>query len=352
VPIGPPNAPATPARLAHRVSGWGPDVNALATSLIGTWFVLSLRCADNCDNNPKAVHRTVLRSTDLGATWTVIGQLRGVDTTDFAPRLLAADDNHIWVAHGTSVDYTSDGGGHWQRQELTGEPVADAAVNDGTAWFAAAGGTVLRAAAGTAPQPTAAQPPGVLAIESVIADSADAATVLGMLDGVSAAWFTTTDRGVHWTRTADPCAGTPAAGSLNNRMSVGADGARWAACAPTKPDQGRIGLRVTTDGGRTWQPRGDLGPRGNALGLHARSVTAAWHEDLLSGIHRMADGMRWAEVLPGDRVANWIGSFYPILDEDSGIYFDSDPTGANRFSHLTRDGGQTWTTVPFHPPSP
>ena len=360
------------------------NLESLAGAPTGALYALGNSCRPvdfRCD--PAKGRHQVLVSGDLAASWTVMGE------APFGGRLLVADDARLWIvgsvyhleaagANGVApvavtAAGSADGGRTWRvwplddvSAGLPDEPSSDTV--GGTIWISH-GPRVYTASGVERPTPTPASP-DANDIFRIIAIGPDHAVVQGLTDFFSPTlWFETTDRGAHWTRTADPCAGTPHAGSYQSSMAVAGDGTRWATCVADDGVSGAPGgsaamagsagvagtpreIVVSTDGGRTWQRRGALTDpaSGQGLVLYPISATVAWHTD--TGGHdvmRTVDGRSWRSVdhlAPGGYAVSFVA-----IDADTAVYTRESTNSTIPVIAVTRDGGQAWTThqVPAPP---
>jgi photosystem II stability/assembly factor-like uncharacterized protein len=314
------------------------DVDGPALTPSGTVYALSHRCAGPCPTQHPGNLWSLLRSTDLGTSWALVGDVPDTDAA-FGADLLA-DGTDLWLVNGSRVLLSTDGGGTWQsRHTVVGsqfsEGIGPVAVAGGTLW-AALNGTVTRASRSQqltpAPQP-------LQDVRRLVAQGPDQAVALTG----TGAWYTTSDGGAIWTALPDPCAGGPAAGSPSSAPAIGPDGTRWVLCQRDSAESHPVELALSTDGGRTWTRR-DLAPARPGLRVYPVSATAAWLVDPVTGIRRTTDRLTWADVTPDpDRLP--VMSFL-TLGTETALVFGSARGGQVRV-YLTHNGGRTWTSRPF-----
>ena len=348
VPIGPPSVGPTasaPASTGPGATGPNATVEAFTASSAGSLYTITGRCGGDCGAASTTVF-ALLHSTDLGATWATITTLDWVSIGNGPPVLLAADDTNLWVGAGSIVGVSTDGGRHWQHQDLGTAPTGQlrGTIAGGAAWFGWQG-QVLRAAAGRLPAATAALPAGVTGVNRVTAISATRAVVQAGSGDIDT-WYETTDAGAHWTKLADPCAGTRSGdGSPWTTLAAGPDGTRWVVCATApSPQSGQPkDLLTSTDGGKTWTTRGALESSGDGVGMYPMSATTAWRTGDQADLYRTTDaGTTWSDVATIGPSGG--GAFFAAIDANTAIYYAA---GAGTLTeYVTRDGGRTWTTHP------
>jgi hypothetical protein len=370
--------PATPDPTSTNDAGdpdhqyYRSNLESLAAAPSGPLYALGNSCRPvdvMCD--PSKGRHQVLVSGDLAASWTVMGE------APLGGRLLATGDGRLWIigsayhfeALGTngadptdvpvvvSAGGSADGGRTWSLWPLddVSAGLSDEASSDtagGTIWISH-GPRVYTASGIERPTLTPASP-DVNDIVRIIAIGPDHAVVQGMTDFRSPSlWFETTDRGAHWARIADPCAGKPQAGSFESSMAVARDDTWWATCVGDRGPSGLPGgtpheIVVSTDGGRTWRDRGALTDpaSGERLVLYPISATTAWHTD--NDIKRTVDGRSW---IPVDRLRpGGIASSFVAIDAETAVYIRESVNSTIPVFAVTRDGGGTWTTHPLPAP--
>jgi photosystem II stability/assembly factor-like uncharacterized protein len=341
-----PEPDPVPTGLPPAGSATGPGVAALVAAPSGTLYAIVTTCTTRCTDAQPVLHHALIRSTDLGAHWTGMNQIQGLDSgQSYPPQLLVADDRHLWVMVPSTVFATTDGGQHWTSTNTTAWP---GGVAGGTGWFVS-GTTVMRAAAGLPPRATPGQIPGSRDLTQLTAISADQAVALAApVEGGSGSWYATNDGGAHWVKQPDPCAGTVAAESWESRMAKGPDGTRWVVCA-TQPGAGqqRKELVVSTDDGQTWHRQGTLESNGYGTEVYPFSATGAWRTGGRADVYRTTDRTHWTDVV-GEGGSG--GILFVAIDADTALYFRDD-TGTQPVRYLTRDGGRTWSSQPFTPPA-
>ena len=343
--LAPSVAPSsTPSAAANPAVNPGQLVSLAATSS-GTLYAVVARCVANCNATDSTQYRyrsTLTRSHNGGATWATVAQLPDLSPSAMQvwSSLYPVGANGLWLDNATDLAWSGDGGRTWRHWSLgAGDITEPDAVGGGVLWLAR-GANLYSATADRGPikLPAPVNPPDV--IQQVVATSADHAIVLaGNPDTSQYAWYETSDRGAHWARWADPCAGTPYPSGDRTSMAIAPDGALWVVCA-SEPGAGNQAKRLvlSTDGGRTWQQRGQLETGGYGTGVVAYSASVAWRTGGRADIFRTTDGRHWQDVAgPLDGFAV---QFAPI-DQDSAAYTDG------TLIHVTYDGGKTWTSHPL-----
>ena len=277
------------------------SISGLTATPSGTLYGLSRACTGDCRQAGPEYLYSLVRSTDLGATWSLVGDVPGTDAA-FGAWLLAADDTHLWAINGSRVLLTADGGSTWQSRHLAPSPQFSEGIGPaaqaGDAIWVSLNGRAFRA---TFTEPLTPSP--LTGIRRLAAASADQAYAL--VDG--GVWYVTSDRGTTWSKlAADPCAGTPYAGSMASTMSVARDGTQWVVCAAEQPSTGLQQpaepptqqpkeLAISTDGGRTWQ-RHALESAGDGVTVYPISGTVAWRVGSFTHIRRTTDDTQWIDV--------------------------------------------------------
>jgi hypothetical protein len=299
------------------------------------------RCVANCASDQPGYEYTVRSTADLGVHWTRLTTVSGPFPALDPVRLLDGGQGVLWLVAGEHVSGSASGGRTWQRWSIPS--IEDLSVTDGAAWFVAGGRTMV-ASGGGKPTSTAAQPKGtgVAAVIAVTGDRAYAQTV------GDAAWHLTTDRGAHWSKVADPCAGTPWPRSPFSILAVARDGSLWSVCAsePGAGQQPKV-LVVSVDGGKTWHGRGDLESDGYGTAVYPFSAAVAWRTGGRADIYRTADGANWTDVAPGLGGPGGPNAFVAV-DANVAAYVENSKS-EGRVLYVTVDGGRTWTERPFNP---
>jgi hypothetical protein len=318
-----------------------PGIAGLAAAPSGVLFALSDRCVASCSNTPHYEY-TLLRSGDLSAHWSNVGVVTG-GPAGGQPRLIVADQTHLWLTAGGAVAGSIDGGHTWRWSNLgasadAGGHDVTGAASGPTAWFAWGNGVWI-ATNGGAPVRTAAAPAGI-EIRRMLAIDATRVYALVDNDTATATWYTTVDRGEHWTAVADPCAGSRFPGSSFSSMSAARDGALWVVCA-SEPGAGEMpkDLVISTSGSTGWTSRGQLESNGYGIELWPFSATTAWRTGGRADIFRTTDGRHWTDLV--DLEGNGPAAFVAI-DAQTAVYAYGAPYPSMRI-FLTRDGGATWT---------
>lgn len=364
-PSGQPSPTAAGTGTAPPPVGNPFAITSLVRSAGGTLYAVEQDCVTGCTGGAATYRFTLLRSTDLAATWQTVGDVSGVaGGTGDAARLLAGSDTALWLVNGSRVAGSANGGRIWRQWTLPAPPaaladirVAGPATAGGTAWLAS-GGTVFVATGGGQPVPTASQPPGAGrtgagVIGAIDAAGADRATV--RVDAFNSAanpqnaWFTTTDRGAHWNALASPCAGTAVQNMVNSTMSTAPDGTVWVVCAGGGGAGQQLKWLVTSsDQGRTWSPPRPLESSGYGTDLIAVSATVAWRSGGRADLYRTGDAWHWADVaVTGDAGGGSGALFLTVVDAGTALYVGR-AGGSDAFvTYVTRDGGATWSPHPF-----
>lgn len=347
VPIaGTPSAPSTSTSPnATEQVPQPPGLAGLAAAPSGVLFALSDRCVASCSDMPQHEYM-LLRSDDLSAHWSEVGAVTGGPAGQ-PPRLVVADQTHLWLTAGGAVAGSIDGGRTWQWSNLGANGDAGGHDVTGTAsgttgWFAR-GTTVWIATNGGAPVRTAATPAGV-EIRSLVAHGRTRAYALVDSAAATATWYTTRDQGRHWAAVADPCRGTRFPGSSFSSMSAAPDGALWSVCA-SEPGAGQMpkDLVISTDGGTSWTSRGQLESNGYGTEVWPFSATTAWRTGGRADIYRTTDGRHWSDLVGLESDGP---SAFVAIDANTAVYAYGAPYPSMRI-FLTRDGGATWAAHTF-----
>jgi hypothetical protein len=324
--------------------GAGPaDLLTMASAPDGALIAIAEQCVAGCTTATPQVTDTLLRSTDLGAQWDTVGQLPGARS-----RLLVADASHLWAVGAATVSGSSDGGVTWHDWSLGpdatagGTDIRASVVASGVAWFAR-GDEVWRATAGGPPQRMGSLAGGSVVIDTLAALDGQRAYAIGETGQQGATWSVTSDGGAHWTLVADPCAGTRFPASPNSSLAASPDGALWVVCAGS-PGMGQMpkDLVVSTNGGGTWVPRGELEPNGYGTDVRPFSATLAWRTGGRADILRTTDGTQWTDLV--NLQSNGPRAFV-ALDPQTAVYAAQGAGGMQ--INVTHDGGATWRSYPF-----
>ncbi len=313
-----------------------PFIDALA-AVPGSLYAIVQTCTASCLGDSAVYRYSLDRSTDHGSRWVHVSDLTGIGSHAPQPQLVAADDAHLWFVSDTTIGASTDGGRNWTVTTLPGAGGGSGpgSTAGGALWLLV-NGAVVRAPAGQQPAATPVQPGSVpTGVTALGPDSAVAATSLG--------WYLTTDGGRHWTKTPSPCPDT-------GGFSVGPDGTRWLVCAEQAgTGQQPKSLWLSTDGGRTWQRRGDLESSGYATQIYPVSATTAWRTGGRADIYRTTDRTQWTDVAPTGAPGGPMA--FVAFDSQSAAYLAYAPSGDRIVEMLTRDGGKTWSMLEFDPPS-
>jgi hypothetical protein len=325
-PIAPSGSPA-PVPAQTTTSG-------LTTAPSGTLFAERLICTAT------ACTTRILRSGDLGATWSTAGELPQPSTPGI---LVAASDTQLWVIDSATVNRSVDGGRGWQSWAVGGNSDGSpgiAGVAGGTVWIAQ-NGAVAVASNGGKPTATPAQPSGGGVIGGLAVLGPDRAAV--RTGGDTATWYLTSDRGAHWAPLADPCQGTGYPHSPYSTLAGAPDGSLWAVCAgqPSRsPGEQNKQLVTSADGGRTWQPHGELESAGYNAQVVPFSATVAWRTGTRANLYHTTDAAHWTSTasISGATAGPADDGALPFtaVDADTGVYATADAV------YATRDGGRTW----------
>jgi hypothetical protein len=332
---------STPSAAANPAANPGQVISLAATSS-GTLYAEVERCVANCNATDSTQYRyryTLTRSDNGGATWATVAQLPDLSPSALQPSssLYPVGADGLWLDSGSDLGWSGDGGRTWRHWRLDGANIHGSdALAGGVLWLSRDANLYsANAANGPIKVPAPVNAPDV--IQQVVATSADHAIVLaGNPDTSQYAWYETSDRGAHWTRWADPCAATPYPSGEWTSLAIAPDGALWMVCG-SEPGAGNQAKRLmlSTDGGRTWQQRGQLEVGGYGTGVFAYSASVAWRTGGRADIFRTTDGRHWHDVAgPLDGLAV---QFAPI-DQDSAAYTDG------TLIHVTHDGGTTWSS--------
>jgi hypothetical protein len=321
-------------------------LDAIASAPSGTIFAITHTCGTSeCSASAPQRQYTLLRSIDLARSWTTIASLDGVaGGTDIVLELAVADDDMLWIANGTRIMGSVDGGQHWSSWNLGADPTQSKGGGlAGTTLWLAHHGQVLRATDGGRPAPTSGQPPGSGQIDSVAAVSADSSIAL-RAQGTRKGWYRTDDRGAHWSVATDPCAGLSHPNVTGAYLTAGHDGGLWAVCFVAGGRAPGWQIATSADGGHSWQPHPGDAPGGDDV--QAVSATVAWRTGNGADVYRTTDsGAHWTDVADLPPGASLQGGF--VRDADTALYVLPKPGTDHVTLHLTTDGGTTWTTLPF-----
>jgi photosystem II stability/assembly factor-like uncharacterized protein len=318
------------------------DIEALVATRSGTVYALSHRCTGPCPQAHPGNLWSVLRSTDLGATWALVGDVPGTDAA-FGAQLFTGDDGaHLWLVNGSRVLLSADGGRTWDPRHLApsdqfSESLGPVAVAGDALWGVLNG----RGVRVTASHPFAATSSELTDVRYLAAASATEAYALTS----NGTWYTTTNAGNKWTALASPCADTPVADSAYGSMAIGPDGAWWFVCANNAADLAqRKWLAVSPDRGHTWS-RYPLETASMATRVYPMSATVAWRAGGLGDIYRTTNRSDWVNA---SRIGGAPGpTAFAAIDADTALYHRYLPGDARAYVFLTRDGGRTWTEYPF-----
>lgn len=308
---------------------------------------------------------TILRSTDAGTTWTVVSE----NASDFVGTLgLAFDANGVGITTSAAgsgnlpIKRSVDGGLHWVDvgMPVTNGLVAVSSTNTGAFCLAGNNGVILRSADAGLSWQTATSDAGTVALKAM-AFNADG---VGVIVGNGGAILRSINGGANWTRVGNATANlTAVAFATRDSVFAGAEdgtllrsndaGQSWqtVASGTSQPinslhfgsatagvmalSQG--GIRVTTDGGSSWNPAG-MSPSGVSVyavgaGPAGRAIAVGEY----GSIFRSVDGgLNWTTVA--------LGGFDRSL---RGVAFSTASNGVavgvgGRMLRST-DAGLTWT---------
>jgi hypothetical protein len=361
-----------PASIAYMVPG------AISFPTAADGWVLG----DACDAQQDC-ETGVARTSDGGATWTMVSSPVGPDPADYHPldiEAASSDDAWVWgaTAGGQGVfDATHDGGASWQPVDLNGAVVVDVNVDGGSAWAVtgcAQGGetpcpvTVLSSPVGGGPWA------GLAPLPATVQGAPISNTTLGgpqLVRSGESAWLlnanqsqpglvTTDDGGQTWVSLPLPCSEYAemnlAASSPSDLMLACVDMGAWPA-----PQE----VWASQDGGAEWvlrsrewstllaSPLPDVGTidnEGAPIGAVLVSSTTAWMvNDREDDLVTHDDGVTWAPgALPAEAGWNEGGGGEGLVFADAldGWTFNSAGLWA------TTDGGADWNYQPIIGPVP
>ena len=284
------------------------------------------------------------RTTDGGATWTVAN----APPEPFADhagaegdvRSVVFADERTGYLYGPGLFVTRDGGAHWKR--LPGR-VAEVVVRDGYAWTleyaTCAGGEPCSPQVGRAPAGFDEFAYGFVAPDSPVRGRAslavagrDTAYLVAATGGDRAVVLATSDGGRTWRRHAAPCR------DAHVRLASAAAGDLWVLCGARPGDVEQAHHTAhSRDGGRTWTVR-----RGDSHGrldrFVALSPTVAWRADAgpLSALRVTRDGgVTWQEApLPAPGIQGRVRAFGFVGTLGYALFTDA---------VVTTTDGRTWT---------
>jgi hypothetical protein len=333
-------------------------ISSATASPDGAVFTVIQTCLNACATETPDFQYTVMRSVDLGATWSPVGTTAFNDSG--GSTIAALDSRHLWVLTANTLQYTADGGATWVRTrapgpDRAGGPTAGSLSAAGGATWLAVNGDVLRAGPDQPPIDLPVQPRrgATLRVTAISASSAIAA--VGNAGNTD--WYSTTDSGAHWSPIHMPCRdlGTSTGGgnstvggasmSFATSLAIGPDGTRWVVCggAPVGGQEPTTVL-VSTDGGRTWRTGGNLIEDGFATDVYPESASTAWRTGIGADIYRTFDRTDWADTTERSYATSRI---FVAIDTDTALYLI--PQGPNNgwTEYVTRNGGQIWSARPF-----
>jgi photosystem II stability/assembly factor-like uncharacterized protein len=323
-----------PAERPHDVV-----VNSFASAPDGTLFAAERICSGSCEDSDRSTYR-LLRSGDLGGTWTDLGSVGSPGQTIM---VAAASGSVVWTVSGRLLQGSTDGGRTWQDYDLgtKGPSTAFArlSVSDDTVWVTW-GGRVYTARPGGAPTITGSVPPG--ARWSVLTATGPQSAYVDVQAGPVANWYATTDGGRTWSKRPAACAG----GGSVATARVAPDGALWAVCLveSTGGSTSDSVLVTSADGGASWQRRATVVKNGHGYAV-VRPVAGGggWAAGAQGEVLRSTDGVTWTQVANlGERLG------FAAMDQDTAVYLTWAGTGDATVAYRTTDGGRTWTeSAPF-----
>jgi hypothetical protein len=313
-------------------------LDALTAAPTGTLFAIQ-----HTERGATRVY-SVISSNDLGATWSVVGPLDGIQGTGAQLDLTAVSDRQLWVVqvtadHRAAMRGSHDGGRTWWGWTDYGfdesEQAGGGAAGD-TLWFEWAG-VLYAGERGDPPGPTPTQPPGTGG-RAVAAISPDVAVVSRQVGSDGVGWYRTVDRGAHWTPVADPCEGIAPSGPGGASLSAAPDGSLWAVCFLPAP--GGWEVVTSTDRGDHWRRHPGQAPGGDDVVPASASV--AWRSGSRADLYRTADGGASWTVVAAIATNPLVSG--AVIDADRAVYVQQDGQSEQLVLSATRDGGRTWTS--------
>jgi hypothetical protein len=274
---------------------------------------------------------SLMRTTDYsGEQWERVGDVTGVDGE---PHLLVGTDSYMWIMTPTRLLSSADGGQHWNAFPLGpggGGPTAVMMnlllfIHDGQLYES------------LADQPTAPVSLGPTTYSDVVALESGEVFVQRRSDG---GWQRSDTTAARWLPVANPCAGLLPAGT-DAVMSSAPDGTLWTVCLAPGGVAPGWQIAISTNKGETWTPH----PGGGAGGddLWPTSATIAWRTGHGDAVYRTTDAAdHWtavAAIAADDPITCGI-----VIDDDTAVYVTE---GGGTTLHITHDGGQHWTSLPF-----
>ncbi len=359
----PPGQPIGGASLWVADLSWVSDQDGWA---IGT----ANRCAASPTSSTSCTE--VLRTTDGGARWTLLGTIttpRGEVLNQI--KFANSEVGYAFVANGQSAAYMTLNGGHsWQL--MPGPPVADLKVLSGAivaVRFDHSGcpgpcnWSIDTAPIGSANWRTVIAPPGnrvnhgdaVLVTQGpasiYAAFPSNPAQGIGPPDDQ---FLTSQDAGANWSQTGSPCRQGGVAEGLTIAVAAAPDEVVGVLCLES-PSQLAVYVRISTDGGLTFgPPRAVPGGSGfSQLAITSASTlfvgnaviggTGTYGYRLMGSFN---GGLAWSTVasqtaaLPGPGAAP--GDFLGFEDASHGRWI-----GGASSLWTTRDGGRIWSESAF-----
>lgn len=335
---GLPSPTATPSPAATSSPAVGPPSGATARSITfisasQAWVLAGV----------PGTKRVVLRTTDRGAHWSLVGPIN--DVTAPTSEIRFADASNGW-AYGPGLYATHDGGAHWTAVAQPG-PVLSLEAAGGNAWAVVASCTpgaqpcaapdrLLRApVGGDAWHEVAAGLPASTTAQLALHQNA----VFAYAGGPSAVLAQAQD-GAHFTGVHSPCTGDLALSGIALASATNLDvvcSGNGAAGSSTKQVWG------SSDAGGTFHKLADapLGGQFDALADASGTTIVMAAASGASELYRTAGtDTHWATVLTlADGGAGW--SDLGFTNADQGAVISGPQNGAGAI-YLTDDGGATW----------
>ncbi len=320
--------------------------------------------AGTCGEAPCTV---LLISDDGGQTWSrrTAQGLPACSDTGCPDRVRFADDK-VGYAFGRGMWITTDSGRSWSRVssgevealELSGQS-AVRVLATATGCAPGCGYVVQTSAVGSLLWTTTFTQPSGSWVGAGLAARGDRVTALfyghtaGGSSDARTAVARSSDAGATWTTGSDPCSPepfTPTLESDTRDLALGPNGVAVALCIARRAD-GPAGVRVSTDGGRTYGSllTVDTDSPGAVVVPAARSLVLQGFRDQQLELVATSDaGSSWTTVADQPAPTDAYGSRTPrttlrFSSATEGTWLGTD----GRSVHVTTDAGTTWTNYAF-----
>lgn len=288
----PPAVTPSPSRTAASTGAGLSGVLSLAGAPSGALFVAGEVCTAACAGGQPVTAPVLLRTADLGGTWSRVGTLPG------RGRLAVVSETLMWLVGGQDLWRTTDGGRQWSHVDAHVAPAADltAVVAGSTVWlYYDTGARVLTATGAGQPAFAAPLPARVAEIRQLVPIDDRRAVALGADATGAPLWYGTDDKGAHWSPLRFPCP----TNADDATLAVGPDGTRWVVCA-AQPGAGRMAKQlVLLSAAGTVAFQAPLESDGYAVSVAPVSGRAAWRWGGRADVYRTTDRRVWTDAAPG-----------------------------------------------------